>query len=462
MATKKAATPKPVKDVLARQWAEWERSVSPVVLPGEPPPEEGAALRIRAAFEEMVPRIEAGLVHATPEMRALFARVQAYVAAGLVCDAEGVEIEAALFAIALEGTGTHEADFTRRWVAAGGLLLAFRIALRATRLSAGQSVEHERLHVLRVLPNEAGLAHWRAIRVLPMLAPEIRSAGAQAPLRACVEGSAADISAPTIAMAAIALEDAELARNAVHRAEADCISFGSPWPFSLFEVLQDGETYAHLFGIGAARFQFFGAGELLRARKRLGEDVVADALVRVMLASLASPRPMQDTYITRFASVACAISHPWLAWLFAEHGKHKWLKKHAPLYAERHPTVTPAMPPAHVCAAQHIPAKPPAPPPGFRREELSVLEPEARDARLLAHASTSDRNAAFVVSLLSAFPSPALAASLHTLVHSPGFSTQMSRPGHHKLIQADLRAITHADPAMKAAVDAVKARAKKN
>lgn len=457
---KGAKAPKDRLDRELAQLAQLARGV-PTRTPLDP---ATADERLAAAWAADLGALEAGLATASPEGRELFARARAYVEAGMPRERRDVEEQAAFFAITGNGHGERPSwdDYLDRWVDAGGLGYAIEVALRASTMRK------------RIAPNEP-----LALEVLGPEAPDLyglwliaalapRVAALDPSDRAALRGDAARLAANATpagaAWVAHLVGDPALAKDAVARAEAMELGYQDPWPIQLFEVIDDAETFAQLLGRGAAAFQFFGPGYVLRARGRVSDAGLADGLVRFFSAGFAEPRRMIGTYPAKLAAVACAIPHPHLAWLFAEHGAHKWLKKHAPLYAARHPEVRPERPSERSLAARMAPAARRPRPAGFQKPELAALAPDALEARLLHVLSPENTDlttaghfgAALVLAILRDHPIPSVAAALHAKITARDFATQMPKPGFHKELQADLAALAKQHPAMSAALAAAK------
>jgi hypothetical protein len=458
MATSKKQTTK--KDPLERELAQLRGIRAPVVTM-EPLDAAGSDERLRAGWLARCPMFEKGLDRASEGGRALFARAKAFADSGMPLGPRPADEQAAFFTIAA-GAAIQNAprwpDFIDRWLASGGLAYAIEVALQLP-----VARHHSPNTEVALLPGVTDLyTYW----VLAALRPHLSALpeDERAAVRAKVAPLTATSTPAALAALAILFNDPGFAKEAVTRADDEQIDYRDPWPVAFFDVVLDGNDFAHLLSRGGASFQFYGAGYVLGARGRVPDTAIADALIRFFAAAMAEPRRIRDTYATRFAAVACTIPDPRLAWLFTEHGKHKWLKKHAPFYFARHPDVAPERPSDDALSARLVPSEPRKRPSGYSRAELAALTPAEREAKLLESFSRSNTNlqvvghlgAMLVLDVLADHPIPAVAVALHEQIHSPDFSTQMPKPGFHKEIRADLAALAKKHPDMEKAILAAK------
>lgn len=448
------------KDLLDRELAQVANAYYRVpTMPALDP--AGADARLRESWARREASFVEGLASAPAAGRALFMRAKAFVDAGLPRGRHDADEQAAFYVVAGTAFGTTASwhDFLGRWVTDGGMAYALEVALRVAQLRT--PIDRDAPSTLTVLsatetPSLSG--YW----LIAALAPELAalSADARATLRREAATLAARAAPHGAAWTAIALADEALAVDAIARAESAALSYADPWPQHLFEVLRDGAAFGTMLSRGGQALQFFGAGYVLRARGRVAEADLADALVRFFSAALAEPRRMHDAYVTKFAAVACTIAHPHLAWLFQEHAEHRWFAKHAPWFASRNPGVVPARPPEASLGARLVPLDPPPRPPGFSRAELAALDPEERERRLLDTFRvdqpdlrvTGHAGAALVLEALADHPIPSVAVALHQRITSRDFATQMPKPGFHKELQADLAALADRHPPLKEAL----------
>lgn len=438
------------KDPLARELAQianvWAHPASsPTLDPTD------AEMRLRRGWALRAPVFEGSFALASEPSRALFARAQAFVEAGLPRGRRDPDEQAAFFAVAASANAPDApcwADFYRRWVEDGGLEHAIAVALRipATREDV---VRREAV----LLPDVTDLyPSWLLAALGPKvdeLDPRARAAlvSQVAPLAHAADPAAA-------AALAILLDDQEIAEASIARADAAGSTFRAPWPVGLFSVLRAGEPFARLLARGAAAFQFFGSGYVLRARGRVPDAGLADALLHFFVAALHDPRRMQVAFVRKFAAVACTVADRRLAWFFDEHGGHPFLERHAALYPVRHPDVRKERPSDATLAARMAP-EPEAPrPPGFSKEELDVLDEGTREDRLVAHLSKGHLATALVLRLLADHPSPRVAGAVAATLAHPDFATQMPKPGFHKELAEDLDALVARHPGLAEAVAA--------
>lgn len=420
--------------------------------------EAGAMARLARGWHAREAAFVAGLASASPAGRELWTRAKEFVDAGMPSGARDPDEQAAFFIVAGLSPGADMPrwpDFLRRWLA-GGLAHAIEVALRTSTVRYVDQPDGSK--TLERITDPAVQSQAYGLWLLGALRPELAALDQQgrAELHAAALPLVREATAPAVASLAIFFDDEALARDAIARADAVSLSYRDPWPIEVFEVLRDGETFAHLLSRGGAAFQFFGAGYVLRARGRVDDAALADALVRFFAAAMAEPRRMLDSYVTKLAAVACAIGHPHLAWLFEEHGKHKWLKKHAPFYAARHPSVRGERPPDRSLAARLVPLEPAPRPAGYTKDELEALDPAAREERILGLLPTGHFGAALALKLLVDHPTPRAAVAIFETITHPDFATQMPKPGLHKDLQADLSALAKKHAELAEAISAAK------
>ncbi|MBK7396198.1 MAG: hypothetical protein IPJ34_07845 [Myxococcales bacterium] len=417
-----------------------------------------AEARVRTGWAARAPVFEASLPLASEQGRALFGQAKAYVDAGMPRGARQPDEQAAFFAVAGSANVPGApcwADFYGRWVEEGGLDHAIATVLR---------IPATRDDVLRneavLLPGTTG-AYLHG--VLVALAPKVQALepAARAELSAKVAPLAHTSTPEAAAALALLLDDEEIARDAIARADAEALSYRHPWPTELFSVLRSGEVFAHLLSRGAEAFQFFAAGYVLRARGRVPDAGLADALVRFFAAAMAEPRRMNAAYARKFAAVACTIPDPRLAWLLTEHGGHPFLERHAPVYLARHPEVRPERPSESALAARMVPEPAPPRPAGFTKRELDALDPEAREQRLLGQLEHGHVGTAFALTLLAEYPTPRLAVAIAEKMAEPDFGTQAPKPGFVKALKKDLATLATEHPALGQSLAAAKKAKKK-
>jgi hypothetical protein len=457
MASAKAA-PKAKKDALDRELTAIG-NVLECPATSEPLDPANAEARLRTGWTARAPMFEASLPTASEEGRARFGQARSFFEAGMPRGVRDVDEQGAFFAIAGQANvpdAPRWPDFYERWIEDGGLAYAIEIASRAP--ATQQRIEGMRTEVVLLPGTTDAYACW----VLSALIVKIDAldAAGRAALIAKVAPLAHTSTPEAAAAIAIALDDETVAKQAIALADAAEHQFRHPWPTRLFSVLRDGDAFAHLLSRGAAAFQFYGAGEVLFARGRVPDPGRADALVRFFAAAMAEPRRMQETYVKKFAAVACTIADARLAWLFTEHHEHAWFEKHAPFYSARHPDVRPKRPGDEALAARMVP-EPPAPrPAGFTKAELDALPEDAREERLLGQLQFGHLGTAFALTLLAEYPTPRVAAAIFEKMEQRDFATQMPKPGFHKELKEDLRALAGKHPALREAIASAKKAAK--
>jgi hypothetical protein len=454
MAKAKAKTPIGKKDSVNRELRQiekvWENPAR-----SEPLDPAGAAARVRTGWATRAPMFEARLDRVSEASRALYAKAKAFADAGMPRGKRDIDEQAAFFVVAAPANvqgAPRWPDFYENWIEDGGLAHAIAIALR---LPATQHyMEGARSEVVLLPGTTDAYAFW----VLAAFVPKVDAldASARAELRERVAPLAAAATPEATAALAMLFDDEAFAKDAIARADAASITYRHPWPVGLFEVLRSGDDFAHLLGRGACAFQFFGAGYVLRARERVGDAGIADAIVRFFAAAMAEPRRMHDMYTRQFAAIACVIPDPRLAWLFTEHGDHKFLAKHAPFYFMRNPDVRPERPSDLALGARMVPEPRPPRPAGYTKEELDALDPDAREERLISQLARGHLGASFALGLLAEYPTPRLAVAIAEKMSRPDFATQMPKPGFDKELKEDLAALAEKHPAIGEALSAAK------
>ena len=450
-----AKTPKPIDPVERERLRLAFRTTRPSSAPLDP---AGASERLSAAWALMRPIYEASLPHAPEEGRAAFARAAAFADAGMPAGRRDPGEQAAFYAIVIGAPQSPPSwhDLVDRWIDAGGLAYAIEVIVRIPG-RGGRRIDNTTHLFLR--PDADAYLYWSLLLLLPRI--EAMDAASRAALHEHAAAVARSASAYALACIAILFDDEPLAKEAIALAESDeAFNYRDPWPCELLAILRSGPEFGRMLAHGAAPLQFYGPGYVQGAIGRLPDADLADALVRFFAAAMAEPRRMLDTYVAKFAAAACAIPDPRLAWLFHEHGKHKWLKKHTPLYAESHPTVRPERPREDALATRMRPEKTVPRPAGFTKAELDVLDPTAREERILSQLRWGHLGTAFALRLLAEYPTPAAAVAIHEKITSPNFATQMPKPGFHKELQSDLSALGKKHPDLAKAIAAAK-KAKK-